>query len=119
MYSNSNTNQTFKEHIIYTTYYFNVSDFALKRIVSGKTELSYSMYLRFKDLGIFNNLLRKQEINYDEASAKFMTLKHKMGYNNAQCPEILNVSIPTVKRLIKGKTKFNELYERLKELNII
>ncbi len=29
-----------------------------------------------------------------------------MGYTNAQCAEILNVSIPTVKRLARDKTKF-------------
>ncbi len=29
-----------------------------------------------------------------------------MGYTNAQCAEILNVSIPTVKRFLKYKTKF-------------
>ena len=42
-----------------------------------------------------------------------------MGYTNIQCAEILNVSITTVKRLLKRKTKFKELYERLKELNLL
>ncbi|CUU50879.1 hypothetical protein BCD96_004985 [Clostridium beijerinckii] len=42
-----------------------------------------------------------------------------MGYTNAQCAKILNVSIPTIKKLSNGKTKFKELYERLKELKII
>lgn len=42
-----------------------------------------------------------------------------MGYTNAQCADILKVSIPTVKRLLNGKTKFTELYEQLKELNLL
>jgi len=42
-----------------------------------------------------------------------------MGYTNAQCAEILNISVPTIKRLVNGETKFKELYERLKELNLI
>ena len=41
---------------------------------------------------------------------KFKVWKAEMGYTNAQCAEILNVSVPTVKRLLKGKTKFAELY---------
>lgn len=35
---------------------FTVLDSALKRITSGKTELSYSMYLKFKKLGVFEEL---------------------------------------------------------------
>lgn len=42
-----------------------------------------------------------------------------MGYTNVQCADVLKVSVPTVKRLLKGKTKFAELYERLKELNLL
>ncbi len=104
------------------TYYaklFDVSDSALKRIVGGKTELSYSLYLKFKKLGVFEKLKKKKPINYDDIPIKFKAWKKKMGYTNAQCAEILNVSVPTIKRLINGKTKFKELYERLKELNLI
>ncbi|WP_297422800.1 helix-turn-helix transcriptional regulator [Clostridium sp.] len=104
------------------TYYaklFDVSDSALKRIVGGKTELSYSMYLKFKELGVFKELKKKKPINYDDIPVKFKAWKKKMGYTNAQCAEILNVSIPTIKRLASGKTKFNELYESLEKLNII
>ena len=54
-----------------------------------------------------------------KGATKFKAWKHKMGYTNAQCAEILNVSVPTIKRLASGKTKFTELYERLKELKII
>lgn len=98
---------------------FNVSDSTLKRITSGKTELSYSMYLKFKELGVFEDLKKKKPINYDDVPIKFKAWKYKMGYTNAQCAEILKVSVPSVKRLLKGKTKFTELYERLKELKII
>ena len=113
----------FKENQGYSyPYYanlFNVSDSALKRIVGGKTELSYRMYLKFKELGIFEELKKNKSINYDDIPIKFKAWKKKMGYTNSECAEILNVSIPTVKRLLKGKTKFTELYERLKELKII
>lgn len=60
-----------------------------------------------------------ENINYANVPIKFKAWKKKMDYKNAQCVEILNVSVPTVKRLLKGKTKFKELYERLKELKII
>lgn len=98
---------------------FNVSDSAIKRIVGGKTELSYSMYLKFKELGVFKELKKKKLIKYDDVPIKFKAWKEKMGYTNAQCAEILDVSVPTVKRLAHGKTKFNKLYERLKELELI
>lgn len=104
------------------TYYaklFNVSDSTLKRIACGKIELSHSMYLKFKELGVFEELKKKKPINYNDVTIKFKAWKKKMGYTNSQCAEILNVSIPTIKRLIKGKTKFTELYERLKKLEII
>ena len=52
---------------------FNVSDSALKRIVGGKTELSYSMYLKFKGLGVFKELKKKEPINYDDIPIKFKT----------------------------------------------
>ena len=62
----------FKERSCHSyTYYsklLNVSDSALKRIVSGKIQLSYEMYLKFKKLGVFNKPIIKQEINYDEGS---------------------------------------------------
>jgi transcriptional regulator with XRE-family HTH domain len=77
------------------------------------------MYLKFKELGVFEELKKKKPINYDDVPIKFKAWKNKMGYTNAQCAEILNVSVPTVKRLLKGKTKFAELYERLKKLKII
>lgn len=113
----------FKENESYSyPYYaklFNVSDSALKRIVGGRTELSYSMYLKFKELGVFEELKKKIPINYEDVPVKFKAWKEKMGYTNSECAEILNVSVPTVKRLLKGKTKFTELYERLKELKII
>lgn len=97
----------------------NVSDSGLKRIVSGKIQLSYEMYLQFKKLGVFIKLNKKDPIDYDDVPNKFKEWKNKMGYNNTQCAEILNVSVPTVKRLVSGKTKFKELYERLKKLKII
>ena len=77
------------------------------------------MYLKFKELGVFKELKKKERISYDDVPVKFKAWKTKMGYTNAQCAKILDVSIPTVKRLLKGKTKFTELYERLKELKII
>ena len=77
------------------------------------------MYLKFKELGVFEELKKKKPINYDDIPVKFKAWKKKMGYTNSECAEILNVSIPTIKRLLKEKTKFKELYERLKELNII
>ncbi|WP_035768887.1 helix-turn-helix domain-containing protein, partial [Clostridium beijerinckii] len=104
------------------TYYsklLNVSDSCLKRIVSGKIQLSYEMYLKFKKLGVFNNLNKKDPIDYDDVPNKFKEWKNKMGYTNAQCAQILNVSVPTIKRLASGKTKFKELYERLKKLKIL
>lgn len=45
-------------------------------------------------------------INYNDVPMKFKAWKNKMGYTNAQCAEILNLSIPTVKRLAHDKTKF-------------
>ena len=99
---------------------FNVSDSSLKRIVGETTELSYNMYLKFKELGVFKDLKKKKPINYDDVPIKFKAWKDKMGYTNAQCADILKVSIPTVKRLASGKIKpFPKLSERLKELNII
>ena len=64
----------------------------------------FNCVIKFKKLGVFNKPLIKQEINYDEASTKFKAWKYKMSYTNAQCAEILNVSAPTVKRLVNGKT---------------
>lgn len=64
---------------------FNVSDSALKRIVGGKTELSYSMYLKFKKLGVFEELKKKKPINYEDVPIKFKVWKDKMGYTNTQC----------------------------------
>ena len=114
----------FKENEGYSYFYyanlFNVSDSALKRIVGGKTELSYSMYLKFKALGVFEELKKKKPINNDDIPIKFKTWKKKMGYTNSECAEMLNVSVPTVKRLASGKIKdFPKLYDRLQELNII
>jgi len=77
------------------------------------------MYLKFKELGVFQKLKKKEPINYDDIPIKFKAWKAKMGYTNAQCAKILNVSVPTVKRLSSGKTKLNALYERLNEHNII
>jgi hypothetical protein len=104
------------------TYYsklLNISDSSLKRIVSGKIQLSYEMYLQFEKLGVFKKLNKKKPIHYDDVPIKFKTWKREMGYTNSECAEILNVSVPTVKRLANGKTKFNELYERLRNFNII
>lgn len=42
-----------------------------------------------------------------------------MDYTTTQCDEILKVSIDTIKKLARGKTKFKGLYERLKELNLL
>ena len=75
--------------------------------------------MKFKELRVFEELKKKKSINYDDIPVKFKAWKTKMGYTNAQCAKILDVSIPTVKRLLKGKTKFTELYERLKELNLL
>ena len=50
---------------------FNVSDSSLKRIVSGKIELSYSMYLKFKEIGVFEELKKNKPINYDDVPIKF------------------------------------------------
>lgn len=78
------------------------------------------MYLRFKERGVFEELKKKKPINYDDVPIKFKAWKKKMGYTNTQCAEILNVSVPTIKRLASGKINpFSSLYERLKELNII
>lgn len=105
------------------TYYsklLNISDSGLKRIVSGKIQLSYKMYLKFKELGVFKKLNKKNSINYDDIPIKFKAWKEYTGYTNAQCSEILNVSVTTVKRLASGKIKpFATLHERLKELHII
>jgi len=98
---------------------FNVSDSGLKRITSEKIQLSYSMYIKFKELSVFESLVKTLKPNYTDIPIKFKAWKSKMGYTNAQCAEILNVSIPTIKRLASGKTKFNELYERLTELSLI
>lgn len=113
----------FKENEYHSySYYanlFNVSDSALKRIVGGITELSYSMYLNFKELGVFEELKKKKSINYADVPIKFKAWKDKMRYTNAQCAEILNVSVSTIKRLNNGKTKFKNFYEQLKKLKII
>ncbi|URZ03710.1 hypothetical protein [Clostridium felsineum] len=78
------------------------------------------MYLRFKELGVFKELKKKKPHNYTDVPNKFKSWKKKMGYTNAQCAEILNVSIATIKRLASGKIKpFATLYKRLKELKII
>ena len=52
------------------------------------------MYLKFKELGVFEDLKKKKPINYDDVPIKFKAWKDKMGYTNAQCAEILNVSVP-------------------------
>ena len=75
------------------------------------------MYLKFKDLGVFENLVKTHKPNYIDISIKFKAWKSKMGYTNAKCAEVLNVSVSTVKRLASGKIKpFTALYERLKKL---
>lgn len=55
----------------------------------------------------------------DDVPIKFKTLENKMDYTTTQCDEILKVSIDTIKKLARGKTKFKGLYERLKELNLL
>lgn len=78
------------------------------------------MYLKFKQLGVFEKLKRNTPINYDDVSVKFKAWRQSMGYTNAQCAEILNLSVSTIKRLASGKIKGSPtLYERLKRLNII
>lgn len=82
--------------------------------------MSYSMYLKFKELGVFEEFKKKKTINYDDVPIKFKAWKAKMGYTNAQCADILNVSVATVKRLASSRKKpFPTLYERLKVLRII
>ncbi|WP_017212186.1 helix-turn-helix domain-containing protein [Clostridium beijerinckii] len=113
----------FKENECHSyTYYsklLNISDSCLKRIISSKIQLSYEMYLQLKKLGVFNTLNKNDPIDYDDVSNKFKEWKNKIGYTNAQCAEILNESVPTIKRLASGKTKFNKLYKRLNELKLI
>lgn len=78
------------------------------------------MYLKFKELEVFEELKKEKPINYDDIPVKFKAWKTKMGYTNSECAEILNVSVPTIKRFANGKTKgFPAFYKRLKELGII
>lgn len=78
------------------------------------------MYLKFKEIGFFKELNKKKPINYNDVPTKFKALEKKMGYSNSECAEILNLSIPTIKRLVSGKTNpFAALYQRLKNLKII
>lgn len=78
------------------------------------------MYLKFNEFGVFDELKKKKSINYYDVPIKFRSWKEKMGYTNSECTEILNVSVPTVKRIASGKGKpFSDLYERLKKLKII
>jgi len=65
----------------YYTKLFDVSDSNLKRIVSGKIQLSYSMYLKFKELGVFESSAKTLKPNYTDIPIKFKAWKSKMGYN--------------------------------------
>lgn len=78
------------------------------------------MYLKFKELGVFEELRKKKPINYNDVPIKFKAWKEKMGYTNSECAEILNVSVATIKRVASGKIKpFTTLYEKLKYFKII
>lgn len=44
----------------YYSQLFNVSNYALRKIDGGKTELSYSMYLKFIELGVFKELKKRK-----------------------------------------------------------
>lgn len=69
------------------------------------------MYLQLQKLVFLNRLNKKRLIHYNNVPIKFKVWKKKIGYSNTQCAEILNVSFPIIKRLLKCKTKFTELYE--------
>lgn len=57
------------------------------------------MCLSFNELGIFKYIKKKKPINYEDVHIKFKAWKEKIYYTNSQCAEVLNISVPTIKRL--------------------
>lgn len=99
---------------------FNVSESCIKRIVSGKCKLSYEMYIKFKNRGVFNKVSPKEKISNAIIASSLRSWKESNNYTINDCANILNTSTATIKRLLRGNyTPYKEIYLEMKKNNII
>lgn len=102
----------------YCSKLFNVSDTTLKRLVSGKILLSYDMYIKFKNAGVFSKL-----IDYkvpDNIPEKLKAWKTKNKYSNEKCANVIGISSAIFKRLLYDKLSPNiKILNKLKIAGIL
>ena len=99
---------------------FNVTDSTLKRLCNGRQSLSYDMYKKFKDKGIFKKHHKRLIKEYDHIPSALRTWKNANNYTLSDCARVLNTSTATIKRLLRGNyMPYRTIYLKLKEHKII